>query len=164
MGVLGPEDLKKIPIFENLDPEEVEKIIGLSERQTYKQGDFVFLQDEEARKLFVVEEGLVGIIIRLSPDYPKSVEYILNPSIQLTIVTESRFGAFGWSALLPPQRYTASAECFEPCQLLAFEGAKLRELCYREAHLGVKVMEGLARFIAMRIQRTNLQLLGAVRK
>lgn len=152
MEILGHEELRRNPLFENLDSEEVQKIMGLSERQTFGAGSFVFSQDEEARKLFLVEKGLVGAIVQLSP------------TLQLTVATESRGGILGWSALVPPHTYTASAKCFEQSQLLAFEGAKLREICYREPRLGVKVFEGLARLIAVRLQKTNLQVLDAMWK
>lgn len=150
METLGPEELKKIPLFQNLDSDEAAKILGLSERQNYEKGDVVFQQDQEAKKLFIVEKGVVAMVIQL------------KPGTEQTVVTESRGGAFGWSALLPPYRYTTSAKCREPSQLLALDGSKVRELCYKEPSLGVKVMEGLAQFIANRISSTNLRLIGAM--
>ena len=150
METFGPEELKKIPLFQNLDSNEMAKILGLSERRIYKKGDVVFRQDQEAKKLFIVENGTVAMIIKL------------RPGIERTVVTEGRGGAFGWSALLPPYRHTTLAKCREPSQLLEFEGSKVRELCYKEPLLGVKVMEGLAQFIANRVYWTNLRLIDAM--
>ena len=152
METLGTEALKKNPVFQDLDSEQLKKIIGFSERQKYEAGSFVFLQDKEARQLFVLEKGLVGIIIQI------------RPGTQLTIATESKGGLFGWSALVPPHRYTASAKCLEQSQILAFEGAKLREFCYLKPDIGIRIMEGLARLIALRLQSTNLQALDAMWK
>jgi CRP-like cAMP-binding protein len=56
----------------------MEKVIGLSERKTYRAGDFMFKQDEEADRLFLVEKGLVGIIIQATS------------TMQVTVCTESR--------------------------------------------------------------------------
>jgi len=152
MEMLEPECLKKNLLFENLDIDEIEKVIGLAKRQTYNKGDFVFLQDDEARKLYVVENGLVNIILEIRSD------------TRLTIATESRGGVLGWRALLPPHRYSASAKCFEPCQLIALDGTKLRELCYQQPQLGVKLMEGLARLISTRLNHTNLAVMEAMWK
>ncbi len=152
METLRPEDLKENSMFQNLDSREMGKIMELSERKTYSTGSFVFSGGEEARQLFLVEKGLVGIIVQL------------RPTTQLTVSTESRGGILGWSALVPPHSYTASAKCFEQCELLAFEGAKLREFCYREPDVGVKIMEGLAHLIAVRLSSTNLKMLEAMWK
>ena len=152
MEILSSYSLQKNPLFQNLDLEERKRIFGLAEKQNYNAGDFVFQEGEEATKLFVVESGLVGIVVQL------------GPGNELTIVTESEGGAFGWAAVLPPHRYTASAKCFQPSQLLALEGAKLREICHREPRFGVKFMEGLACFIAVRLRNTNLALLNAFLK
>ncbi len=150
MEELGPEELKKIALFQNLDSNEMAEILKLSERQEYAKGDVVFRQEDEAKKLFIVEKGLVAMVIQL------------KPGTERMIATESRGGAFGWAALLPPQHHTASATCQEPSRLLVLDGAKVRDLCYQNPRLGVKVMEGLARFIANRIYSTNLRMLDAM--
>ena len=150
METLEVGELKKIPIFQNLDDGEMSEILKLSNRQNYAKDDFVFKQDEEAKRLFIVEKGLVAIIIQLRPGTERS------------IATESRGGAFGWSSLLPPYHYTTSAKCREPSQLLVLDGSKIREYCYEKPHVGVKVMEGLAQFIANRIYWTNLRMMDTI--
>lgn len=150
METFGPEELKKVTLFQNLDDDEIAKILGLAERRNYGKGEVVFRQDQEAKRLFIVEDGTVAMIMKL------------RPGTERTVVTEGRGGAFGWSALLPPYRHTTLAKCREPSQLLEFEGARIRELCYQEPLLGVKVMEGLAQFIANRVYWTNLRLIDAM--
>ena len=141
------EYLRQNPVFRRLTTEEMKMIIDLSETETYGAGDVVFVQGDPAKKLFFVEKGRVGISLQ-----PTSTR-------QVTVTTEYQGGVFGWSALMPPQIYTASARCFDDCELLAVDGAKLRELCYREPTIGVKAMEGLALLIAGRLDNARLQLL-----
>ncbi len=150
METLGPEELKKIPIFQNLDDAEISEILELSERRNYAKEDTVFQQDEEAEKLFIVEKGLVAMVLRLKQGNEQSV------------ATESKGGAFGWAALLPPHRHTTSAKCREQSQLLILDGSKLREYCYGKPHVGVKVMEGLAQFVANRMYWTNLRMIDTI--
>ena len=146
------ELMKKNLLFQNLESDEVAKVLSLSEKLDYQAGDFIFEQDQEAKKLFVVERGLVGMILQL------------KPGTERTVATESSGGLFGWAALLPPYRHTTSAKCLEPSQLVTLEGSKVRELCFKEPHLGVKIMEGLARFIANRIYWTNTRLIDDIWK
>ena len=150
METLWLEELKKNPLFQTLETSEITTILGLATRQDYEAGDVVFKEDKEATKLYIVEKGLVAMIKQI------------KPGTERTIVTETRGGAFGWSALLPPHRTGASAKCREASQLLVIDGARLRELCYQKPELGVKVMEGLARFMASRIYWTNLRLIDAM--
>ena len=150
METLGPEELKEIPILRSLDDAEVSDILKLSERQNYAKGDTVFQQDEEAKRLFIVEKGLVTMVLTLKQGNEQS------------IATESRGGVFGWAALLPPYRHSTSAKCNEPSQLLVLDGLKLREYCYEKPHVGVKVMEGLAQFVANRIYLTNLRMMDTI--
>lgn len=151
MEPLGIEELKKKnPLFQILENDQAAKVLALAERVKYEKDDIVFEQDQEAKRLFIVEEGLVAMVIQL------------RPTLERIVATESRGGAFGWAALLPPFRHTTIARCNEPSQLLALDGKKLRELCYQEPSLGVKFMEGLAYFIANRIYWTNLKMIDAM--
>ena len=146
------ELVKKNPMFQNLERDEVAKIFAPSETQNYQAGDFVFAQDQEAKKLFIVEKGLVGMILQL------------KPGTERMVATEPSGGLFGWNALLPPYRYTTSAKCLEPSQLVTLDGSKVRELCFQEPRLGVRLMEGLASFIANRIYWTNIRLIDDIWK
>ena len=53
METLEMGELKKIPIFQNLDDGEMSEILKLSNRQNYAKDDSVFKQDEEAKMLFI---------------------------------------------------------------------------------------------------------------
>ena len=152
MARLQPEEIRKILLFEYLTVDEITKIIGLGERRQYNTDDFIFQQDDEAKNLYIVEDGLVGMIVQL------------RPNTRLTVATESKGGAFGWAALLPPNSHSAAAKCFQPSEIIALSGEKLRDLCYLELDMGVRFMEGLARFIVERLNNTNLVMLEAMWK
>jgi CRP-like cAMP-binding protein len=152
MSMPKPEDLTTNPLFQGFDTDQIEQVLKFVERENYKKGDFIFKQNDTAHKLYIIEQGLVNIRLKI------------RESTDLTIVTEGKGAAFGWSALIPPHHYTADAKCLEPCQVLALDGAKIRELCYQVPTLGVKLMENLAHFIAVRLQHTNLAMVGAMWK
>jgi len=132
--MLKPEDLTTIPLFQGFDIKQIEKLLRFAEERSYNQGDFIFKQNEEAKKLYILEKGTVDIVLN-PPSKP-----------QMTIATETSGGVFGLPAIRAPHRYTADAKCLEPCQLLALDGEKVRELCYQEPDLGGQLMENLAFF------------------
>jgi CRP-like cAMP-binding protein len=150
MGTLHPEDLKGNLLFANLGLEQIAAILEISTVEEYASGEVVFRQDDEAKTLYVVEKGLVAMVLNVMPNK------------ELTIVTESKGGAFGWAAVIPPHQRSSSAKCFEPSRLLAIEGEKVRALCLREPDLGMKFMTGLAQFIASRLRDTTLVALEAM--
>lgn len=150
MANLGPQELKANPLFQYLELEEIDRVLGMAQRESFQKGESVFRQDDEAKKLYLVEKGLIAMVLQISPDR------------QLTIVTEGRGGAFGWAALLPPHKHSAVARCSEATDLLAIDGPKLRELCFGEPALGVRLMQGVAQFIAARLYNTNLVMLNAM--
>ena len=78
------------------------------------------------------------------------------------VATESKGGAFGQAALLSPYRHTTSAKCREQSQLFILDGLKIREYCYEKPHVGVKVMEGLAQFVANRMYWTNFRMIDTI--
>src|SRR4030066_868993 len=95
------EYLRQNAVFRRLYPEELSKILDLSETEAHSAGDVVFAQGDPAKKVYFVEKGRVGISLQ-----PTSTR-------QVTVTTEYQGGVFGWSALMPPQIYTASARCLD---------------------------------------------------
>jgi CRP-like cAMP-binding protein len=131
-------------LFSNLTEEEAARILALATPCEFAANEYVFQQGDEAKSLYVVEHGLVAMILQLPPNR------------NLTIATEGTGGAFGWAAMIPPHKHSASAKCFESTTLLAIDGATLRDLCFEEPDLGVRLMAGLASFIASRLGDTTM--------
>jgi CRP-like cAMP-binding protein len=65
---------------------------------------------------------------------------------------------FGWSALIEPRRYTASAVCLGEVKVLAIDGAKLSKLLEEDLQLGFTVMKKVAEIISSRLRNTRSQL------
>ncbi|MFC2018593.1 cyclic nucleotide-binding domain-containing protein [Chloroflexota bacterium] len=141
-----PAKLQENPVLRNLDSEEIEKVMRLAERKSYKAGDYIFQQDEKAEAMFIVEQGRVDIIIDAKPD------------TNLIVTNIGGGGAFGWSALIG-QDYTASAKCYYDTELIVLDGVRLREICFQEPRIGVKIMESLVSMVSSRLDNTRLQLL-----
>jgi hypothetical protein len=65
----------------------------------------------------------------------------------------------GWSWLFAPYRWQMDGRAVEPCSLVAFDGACLREKCDAEHELGYQLMSRFAANVIDRLQATRLQLL-----
>lgn len=51
----------QIDLFDDLSPDEVQSVLAMIRRHTYKRGDYLFNTGEPADSLFILESGLVKV-------------------------------------------------------------------------------------------------------
>jgi CRP-like cAMP-binding protein len=88
--------LRKVPIFNELSDQELEKIVALGVRKKYKKGSIILLEEETGAALFVIITGKVKIV-RMDDD---------GREVILSILGESDF--FGEMAILDGLTRSAS--------------------------------------------------------
>ena len=57
----------------------------------------------------------------------------------------------GWSFLVPPNRYTATATTLTPSKMLIIKSPEFSYLIHKEPRMGIKVMANLAQVVAGRL-------------
>ncbi|MGE5353047.1 MAG: Crp/Fnr family transcriptional regulator, partial [Acidobacteriota bacterium] len=67
-------DLSEIPLFSELDSEEINKVSSLSRQVNYKKDEYIFHEGDAFQGLFIVLKGSVKIF-KISPH---GKEYILH--------------------------------------------------------------------------------------
>ena len=77
------------------------KLADLCTRVEYEPGTVIANQGDKAYKVHVIEEGLVAIIVELGEGREQQIQ------------TASHFEVFGWSAMVPPYRYTAKVKAIK---------------------------------------------------
>ena len=142
---MAMETLKRCELFLGLNDRDIQKIADLPSCQakTYKAGEVIFEAGEEAKLLYMVEEGEVQLALKLhTPSQPP----------ELTVVrTVTRGGIFGWAALVPPPFRMMSAISKGSSKVISISGNELRALFEKDASLGYEVMESLVKVIASRV-------------
>lgn len=142
------DDLKRIEFFADMTEEELRAIQKISNEESYRAGDFIFREDTPAEHLYVLKSGKVSIDIKVA-----SGSY-------LSVLTVSSFAEpFGWSALVAPFKFSATARCVEDSTILSIDGWKLMELIERDYRMGFLIMRRIAKIISERIIDTRLQLI-----
>jgi len=142
--------LQGFDLVKGLSEDELKSVAALGREETFNEGEVVFQEGTEARRVYLLVEGRVALRFRL-PLKPLNRE--------TTIDTVGKGEAFGWSALVTPHRLTATAICSEQAKCLVFEGAELRQLFQESHHIGYVIMENLASVIAGRLRDVRLQLI-----
>ena len=114
---------------------------------SYKTGQFVFNQNEEADTFYLITEGKIAL------------EVITVSQGPLVIQTLGPNELLGWSWLFPPYRWHFDAIASVDSKAIAFDGKWLRQKCKEDPELGHELMQRIAQVLVQRLQATRLQLL-----
>jgi CRP/FNR family transcriptional regulator, cyclic AMP receptor protein len=128
--------IRKVEILEGLSELELQSMVSFFREENLDSGVSLCQEGSRADQLYVLEQGSVSI---------RSHKHG-----QLEIATPGRI--VGWSFLVPPYRYTASAVTTAPSQFLVIKTPDFYSLIHREPQMGVKVMNNLAQIMASRFK------------
>lgn len=140
--------LKRCSMVRDLSDEQLKIIAKLAKEETYEVGELLIKQGRTVEKLFLIEDGLVGIYLELGPMTHRLLQ------------TASEFEVVGWTSMLPPYRARATAKAIETTKALAFSAKGLIALCEKNPEIGNEIYRGLATLIALRLGSAFIQLMG----
>jgi len=142
------EVLKRSDVFHYLEDSELKEVEKMCMPEVFEAGTIICKQDKEQDKLYIIEEGLVSVLLELGPTDKRQIQ------------AASNFECFGWSASIPPYRCTCSARALEKTKVLAFNGKELRNLVYSNPKLCAAIAGGVAYVISQRLRAAFTQLMG----
>jgi CRP-like cAMP-binding protein len=146
------ETIPQAEIMSGLNEQQRQQIRSLGRIDDYEQNAVICTQGDDSRKLYLVEEGQVAV----EPEYGRGMR------IPISIVSPGQ--AFGWSALVPPYRLTATVVALSKTRVISIERDALLSLMRAEPSLGVTIMQNVASVIASRLQNLELELVGLIQK
>jgi CRP/FNR family cyclic AMP-dependent transcriptional regulator len=144
--------LSQIDLFEGLPEKQLEAIGKISEETTRQRGELIFQEAMKAENLYVLLEGKVAIRLQISSKPQSITVSVINSSNQ----------SFGWSGMVAPYHYTASALCESDCRLLVIDGQKLIQVLKQDPRSGFIVMERISEIISNRLRNSRMVLLKAM--
>jgi CRP-like cAMP-binding protein len=128
--------LRKVEIFQGLSDEDLKRAAPFCLEGSFSKGEFLCEEGERADKFFILEEGSVSIRFR------KGVNFCIQTPGKI----------LGWSFLVPPNRYSASAQALVPTKVLVIKSPDFYALVHRNAEMGLRIMENLAQVVANRLK------------
>jgi CRP-like cAMP-binding protein len=141
--------LSKFALFRNMPEELLDKVAALSKEESFSQGDVIFREGEQADKLHFLLDGEIVLKVKLT-SRPES--------ISVSVVSQ-RFESFGWSGVVPPYHYTASAICEADCKILTVPGEDFMKVLSENPAAGFIVMQRITELIASRLRNSRQALL-----
>jgi hypothetical protein len=140
VGIAVINMLKSPAIFEGLGDGELRKIARLFKQKLYQPGEMVFKKGDPGDESFIVTRGHVDLCLDGSP---RPVASLSNGQI------------FGELALLDGSPRTARAISRQPTVMLVIERSAFVELCQREPHLGLIVIQNIAEDLSTKLRRAS---------
>jgi CRP/FNR family cyclic AMP-dependent transcriptional regulator len=141
--------LSEFALFRNLPEELLDRVAALAKEEAFSQGEAIFREGEQADSLHFLLEGEIVLKVNL-PSRPES--------ITVSAVSQQHEG-FGWSGIVPPFHYTASAICETDCKVLTIPGDSFLKLLEENPSAGFIVMQRLTELIASRLRNSRQALL-----
>lgn len=149
------ETLKGFPLFEGLDEDELAQIAKLCHERSYEEGSIVHSSGSTVTNVYLLKEGEVNV----------QVEVVFhNLEARITVCTLKKGDAFGWSALVPPHKSTATAKCQRKSDVIAINGKELMGISENNNHIGYIVMANLNKVISSRLAGTMITLRHQIQK
>ena len=141
--------LTGFPLFKDVSPDVLEKIAAICEELTFSEGQTIFREGEKAEKLHFLIKGSVALRVNIMTK-PESVT--------VSFVAKS-YECFGWSGLVSPHFYTASAFCEENCEIMTVSGNELLQILAENTEAGFLVMHRVASLVSDRLRNSRQALL-----
>ncbi len=153
--MVSAEILKSFSLFSGLGQPELGGIAKLCRERAYEGDSVVFTIGGSATDVYLLETGKVNIQIEFK---------IYDYEIVTTVYTVGKGEIFGWSALVPPHRLTASTRCEGRADVIMINGKELMEFLEKDKRIGYVVMKNLSAIISSRLASTTIALRHEIQK
>jgi CRP/FNR family transcriptional regulator, cyclic AMP receptor protein len=137
--------LKRVPLFSELEPDELERIAAVAVPRSYPKGIRVFHEGDHSDACYIVRSG----DLRVTREHPD------GRAIALATLHPGDF--FGELAMLDGEARSASVEAITDCELLALPAADVRNLLQGSAEITVKLVIALTRRLREANERISRQ-------
>jgi len=131
------EHISAIPLFEGLPTDQIEELTDIVVDQTFKRGQNIFAEGDDATGFYVVASGKVKIY-KSSPDGKEQILHIFGPG-----------EAFGEVPMFAGAHFPANADTLEQSRLFFFPRAGFIDLIKQEPMLAMNMLAALSRRLRM---------------
>jgi CRP-like cAMP-binding protein len=153
--VSGPREAEALgqllgsPFFEGFDPRDLADLARTATVVAFDRYERVFLQGDPATSLFLLVEGSVELRVGCPAGGPTLVvQTVIHPGYPL-----------GWSAVVAPFTYRATATALGPTRLLAISQDALRRQAAVRPEFGMTLMRAVVGIVGDRLRATRTRLI-----
>jgi CRP-like cAMP-binding protein len=119
----------KVPIFENLNKEELVEIVNKINHKEFSKGDVIFNEGNIANTLYFINEGKIKLY-KYTKDGKEQILHILS---------EGDF--FGELELIKPAKYGFNSKAIEDAKICTLTKDEMKDIMMKNPEIGIKVLE-----------------------
>ena len=147
--MITKESLANFDLFKGVPESVLDEVAKLCEEVFVQKDGYVFREGETANKLHLLVKGSIALRVNLT-SRPESVTVSIVSRPNQTL---------GWSGVVAPNHYTASAFCEENSHLVAIPADKFMQVLEAHPEAGFKVMLRITEIISDRLRNSRQALL-----
>ena len=153
------ELIRESPFFETFAPKDIDALAAHAGMRSVAAGEVILRENDPAEALYMIVAGKV----RLSFEMPEAVTAPRTPGKdRLLIRTLTEPGRIiGWSAVVEPYHYRATATAIEDTHLLAFERSWLERRAEEMPEFGVELMTRILWVLGNRLREARIRLVAS---
>jgi len=147
--VIDVDLLARFPLFKDVTPAILERIASASREIVLGSGEAVFREGQNADRLHFLLEGSIALRVAImsKPD-SLTVSFVSQP-----------YQCFGWSGIVPPHHYTATAYCEEPSHIMVVSANDFMKIIADRPADGFVIMQRVAELISNRLRNSRETML-----
>ena len=130
-------------LLSGLGPDDVAAVTALGSRITLSNGDALFRLGDQADRLYVIERGRIALTLPMR---------VRDRDEDILIEERTAGQTLGWSALIPPNRFTLTATALVQTEVIALPRTALLEHFARTPEVGYAVTRNVAAVVGQRLQ------------
>ncbi|RMG94967.1 MAG: Crp/Fnr family transcriptional regulator [Candidatus Dadabacteria bacterium] len=140
---LAPDELRGVPLFAGLDPEQLERVRAIARLVEAKRRDVIFREGDPVEGIFVLLSGRVKLY-RLGPDGREHILHVVRPG-----------QTFAEAAVFMPGGYPAFAEALEKTRAIVLPKAAFLALLREEPAISLAMIAALSRYLRQFVDRID---------
>jgi CRP/FNR family transcriptional regulator/CRP/FNR family cyclic AMP-dependent transcriptional regulator len=134
--------LKQVDIFVNLGDEDIQELMSVARKRTFRAGEVIFHQEDPGQVLYVIREGKVKISL-ISPD-----------GQEISLVVFGKGECFGELALLDGEPRSADATALERVECYTLQRSDFHKAIMKNPKIAIQILEVLSK----RLRKTDKQV------
>lgn len=131
--VLSPNELQQIPLFSELNSDELQEIMKSGSTFHFPKGSLIFQEDDEYRGFYIVLQGSVKVY-KLTGDGKETIFHIITPMNTLAEVPIFLGGG-----------YPAYAQALENTKVILMQKNGFLGMLYQHPGIAIKMLAGLSK-------------------
>jgi len=145
--------LRETELFRDLTGEQIGKILSISRKVTFSEGEVIMREGEEGDTMYIILEGTVEVVKSLVMGDPDEENDKKNKVF--TRLDASVHAVFGEIALLETMKRTATIKTVTKCRFYEIKRDDFLSLAEADHELGYRILLNLARIVSARLRKAD---------